>query len=42
MTEREKLETWQMIMDLAREAGFVRFAYAGVALLDMNKEEAEK
>lgn len=39
MNTHEKEEVWKMIMGLAEEAGFIRFAYAGVALLNINEEE---
>jgi hypothetical protein len=39
MNKHEKEEAWKMIMELAVEAGFIRFAYAGVALLNLNEEE---
>lgn len=39
MNELKKKEAWQMIMDIAREAGFIRFAYAGVAILNINEME---
>ena len=35
----KKEEAWKMITELAEEAGFIRFAYAGVALLNINEEE---
>ena len=39
MNETKRKEAWKMIMDIAREAGFIRFAYAGVAILNTNEEE---
>lgn len=42
MTKLDKKVAWKMIMDMAREAGFIRFAYAGVALLNMDEEVPPK
>ena len=38
----KKEEAWKMIMDIARDSGFIRFAYAGVALLNMNEKEKDE
>ena len=35
----KKRIAWEIIMDIAKEEGFIRFAYAGVAVLNMNEEE---
>lgn len=42
MNETERKEAWKMIMDIAEEAGFIQFAYAGVAVLNMNEQEGRK
>lgn len=42
LTEFDRKVAWKMIMDIAEEAGFIRFAYAGVALLNMNEEEKDE
>jgi hypothetical protein len=42
MNEHEKEEVWKMIMELAEEEGFMRCAYAGVALLNLNEEKEKR
>lgn len=37
----EKAEQWEEVMELAKKYEFIRFAYAGVALLSIDKEEVE-
>ena len=37
-----KIEIWERIMKEAAEAGFIRFAYAGVALLSLEEIKEAK
>lgn len=38
----KKLEQWEEVMKLAEKYGFIRMAYAGVALLSIDKEAMEQ
>jgi hypothetical protein len=40
-TERNKEDEWAEVMQLAEQYGFIRFAYAGFAMLSIDEEAME-
>ena len=41
LEERDKTDKWIEVMKLAEEYGFIRFAYAGFAMLSLTEEIME-
>jgi len=39
ITQEDKVAAWEEVMNLAEKYGFIRFAYAGFAMLNINEEE---
>jgi hypothetical protein len=42
MNESEKKEAWEEIMNKAEEAGFIHFAYGGVAILNVDEGKKDE